>query len=104
MHRVDGDGRAEQLGAGVAEHGAQRHDGAGAADAAGRATDLAARAADADPVLQETTLRLRPELAAAGYGSQLATCAVDPVAGPAACPRDTTLATISLAGRGLENR
>ena len=56
-----------------------------------------ARPADADAVLQETTSRLRPELAAAGYGSQVATCAVDPMTGPTACPRDQTLAIISLA-------
>ncbi len=55
------------------------------------------RPADADSVLQETTSRLRPELAAAGYASQVATCAVDPLAGPAACPRDNTASTISLA-------
>lgn len=58
---------------------------------------LIARPADADPVLEETTLRLRAELAAAGYGSQAAMCAEDPRSGRAACPRDETLATISLA-------
>jgi hypothetical protein len=55
------------------------------------------RPAGADPVLQETSLRLRAELAAAGYSSRMATCAVDPLAGPADCPRDETLASISLA-------
>lgn len=53
--------------------------------------------ADADAVLTEATFRLRAELAAAGYDSRTVTCDVDPKAGPADCPRDETLASISLA-------
>jgi hypothetical protein len=57
---------------------------------------MIARPADADPVLEEATFRLRSELAAAGYDSQVATCAVDPLTGPADCPREGTVAAISL--------
>jgi len=65
-------------------------------------TVMIERPADADPVLQETTSRLRRELAAAGYGSEVATCAVDPASGAGACPRDqtSTRAAISLAHAG----
>jgi hypothetical protein len=58
------------------------------------------RAPDADPLVEETALRIRSELAAAGYGSRLASCAVDPAAGPADCPRGGTLASISVARAG----
>ncbi len=60
-------------------------------------TVMIERPADADPVLQETTLRLRRELAAAGHDSEVATCPVDLFAGAGACPRDETRAAISLA-------
>ena len=55
------------------------------------------RPADADAVVTEASLRLRAELAAAGYGSRIVICDVDPKAGPADCPRDETVASISLA-------
>ncbi len=58
------------------------------------------RAADADPVITEASLRLRAELATAGFGSRIVTCDVDPLAGPADCPREETLASISLARAG----
>jgi hypothetical protein len=58
---------------------------------------MIARPVDANPLLEETTFRLRAELAAAGYGSEVATCAVDPASGRAGCPRDQALATIALA-------
>ncbi len=67
--------------------------------AAGDTTVMIERPADADRVLQETTLRLRRELVAAGYGSEVVTCPVDPAADASAdaCPRDQTSAVISLA-------
>ncbi len=52
---------------------------------------------DADAVLTETSLRIKAELAAAGTASRIALCAVDPLAGPADCPRDGTAASVSLA-------
>ncbi len=58
------------------------------------------RAADADPVVTEASLRLRAELTTAGFGSRVVICDVDPLAGPADCPRDETLASISLARAG----
>ena len=58
---------------------------------------MIARPANPNLVLEETTWRLRAELAAAGYGSQVVTCAADPLSGRLECPRDETLATIALA-------
>lgn len=55
---------------------------------------------DADPVVVEASLRLRAELASAGYDSRVVICDVDALAGPADCPRDQTLASISLARAG----
>jgi len=55
------------------------------------------RPAQADAILAEASLRLRAELAASGYDSRIVSCDVDPLAGPADCPRDETVASISLA-------
>jgi hypothetical protein len=54
-------------------------------------------AVDADDVVREASLRLRSELAVAGYSGQIVTCAIDPVNGPAAaCPQQEKQDSISL--------
>lgn len=50
-----------------------------------------------DPLLAETALRIRAELATTGLQSRIVSCDVDPKAGPADCARDGTQASISLA-------
>jgi hypothetical protein len=58
------------------------------------------RPTDADAVLTETSLRIKAELAAEGTTSRITVCAVDPLAGPADCPRDGTAASVALARIG----
>jgi hypothetical protein len=54
-------------------------------------------AEDADDVLREAGLRLKSELAVAGYSGQIVTCEIDPVSGPEDCPQPTKGDSISLA-------
>lgn len=54
------------------------------------------RADDAPAVILEASLRLRSELAIAGYSGQIVACNVDPLRGPADCPQKETQDSISL--------
>jgi hypothetical protein len=58
------------------------------------------RADDADPVVLAAGLRMRSELAAAGYTGQIVPCTVDPRNGPVDCPQSDALDSISLARAG----
>jgi hypothetical protein len=68
-----------------------------AADAPPGAPVSIQRADDAPAVIQEASLRLRSELAIAGYSGQIVACTVDAVRGPVDCPQKETQDSISLA-------
>ncbi len=58
------------------------------------------RADDADPIVLAAALRVRSELAVAGYSGSIVACTVDPQTGPVDCPDTDTPDTVSLARTG----